>query len=179
MASTITIHENVEKKKTFPLQQFEEAFNAYKGNYVLCSKCFKNEIYGENRSMKDFIFKGCPGSNNGEGPVSAEAETLLLWESVFKHGDNWDLIELPFGDFLMRSANEGGDSNSLGLPVNDSLKPVNLSSSENLETQKTENQSRDQSNQSELYGSDEPPSKRQCIAPTILFLVTVAYLQNK
>ncbi|KAM7253933.1 hypothetical protein ACFE04_028503 [Oxalis oulophora] len=172
-----------------------------KGNYVLCSKCFKNENFGENRSMEDFIFKGCPGSNNGGGPVWTEAETLLLLESVFKHGDNWDLvaqsvrtktrldcilklIELPFGDFLMRSANEGGVSSSLSLPVNDSLKPVNLSSSENLETQKTENletqktenletqktenQSQDLSNQTELYGSDEPPSKRQCIPPAML-----------
>ncbi|KAM7273011.1 hypothetical protein ACFE04_027675 [Oxalis oulophora] len=105
------------------------------GNYVLCSKCFKNENHGENRSMEDFIFKGYPGSKNVEGPVSAEAETLLFLES----------------DFLMRSANEGGDFSSLSLIVNDSLKPVNLASSGNLETQKTENQSRDQSNQSELY----------------------------
>ncbi|KAM7272211.1 hypothetical protein ACFE04_026874 [Oxalis oulophora] len=85
--------------------------------------------------MEDFIFKGCPGSNNGEGPVSAEAETLLLLESVFKHGNKWDLVA---------QTNEGGDSSSLCLPVNDGLKP------------------------SELYGSDEPPSKRQCIAPAIL-----------
>ncbi|XP_071722692.1 SWI/SNF complex subunit SWI3A [Rutidosis leptorrhynchoides] len=153
-----------------------------KGNFILCSKCFKDGNYGEKRSVDDFMFKGSSGSNNSSaGSVWTEAETLLLLESVLKHGDNWDLvaqsvqtktrldcilklIELPFGDFLMRSAHGGGNSMGISLDVN-SLKTDNLPSTENQETVRTEDQRNEPTNQSAEHGSDEPPSKRQCITP--------------
>ncbi|XP_060204150.1 SWI/SNF complex subunit SWI3A [Lycium barbarum] len=82
----------------------------------LCEKCFKSGNYDKNKLADEFKLI------DGASPKAAwtEAETLLLLESVLKHGDDWDLvaqnvktkskldcisklIQLPFGDLMLGS----------------------------------------------------------------------------
>ncbi|KAL6996916.1 hypothetical protein U1Q18_007041 [Sarracenia purpurea var. burkii] len=95
------------------------------GGFIICMKCFKNGNCGENKSVDDFKFVDCiPNSGNHEA-VWTEAETLLLLESVLKHGDDWDLvaenvktktkadciaklIQMPFGDLMLGSTHKRG-----------------------------------------------------------------------
>ncbi|KAL3528200.1 hypothetical protein ACH5RR_012856 [Cinchona calisaya] len=84
--------------------------------FILCKKCFGNGDYGC-KSVHDFKF--IDGMNHIV--VWTEAETLLLLESVLKHGDDWELVaqnvktkskldciskllQLPFGDLMLGSA---------------------------------------------------------------------------
>ncbi|GAV81606.1 Myb_DNA-binding domain-containing protein/SWIRM domain-containing protein [Cephalotus follicularis] len=148
-----------------------------KGIFIICIKCFKNGNYGENRSRDDFKLNDGIGSG---GAVWTESETLLLLESVLKHGDDWELvsqnvqtktkldcilklIELPFGEFLMRSAHDKGNSSGATVNMN-SIGQELFASSENQETVKTEDQIHEQTNGSEQNGSQDPPSKRKCTA---------------
>ncbi|KMS97685.1 hypothetical protein BVRB_5g124700 isoform A [Beta vulgaris subsp. vulgaris] len=88
--------------------------------YVICLKCFEKGAYGENRSLDDFKLIDRIESNVNQGGVWTETETLLLLESVLKHGDDWELvaqnvqtktkldcisrlIELPFGELMLGS----------------------------------------------------------------------------
>lgn len=82
----------------------------------LCEKCFKSGNYDKNKLADEFkLMDGADPKANW-----TEAETLLLLESVLKHGDDWDLvtqnvktkskldcisklIQLPFGDLMLGS----------------------------------------------------------------------------
>ncbi|GAB2289375.1 hypothetical protein Dimus_023682 [Dionaea muscipula] len=93
-------------------------YQSIKDNYVVCNKCFQNGTFEENKTLDDFKLHD-PGENKGnEGAIWSETETLLLLESVLKHGDDWELvaqnvqtktkqecisrlIELPFGELML------------------------------------------------------------------------------
>ncbi|KZV44553.1 hypothetical protein F511_17459 [Dorcoceras hygrometricum] len=89
------------------------------GSLILCETCFKSSNYENNMSPDDFK------QNDGTNQASAwtEAETLLLLESMVKHGDDWDviaknvgakseldciskLIQLPFGNLMVGAADK-------------------------------------------------------------------------
>ncbi|KAH9770056.1 SWI/SNF complex subunit SWI3A [Citrus sinensis] len=153
-----------------------------KGSFVICEKCFKNGNYGEDKSKDDFRFSDLGGNSLTHGATWTEAETLLLLESVMRHGDNWELvaqnvptkskldcisklIELPFGEFMMGSAHE---MNSCPTGSLNSLKEGQSASSENQNDVKMEDQVHDQMNESKQNGdaaTEEPPAKRKRIAP--------------
>ncbi|XP_037491635.1 SWI/SNF complex subunit SWI3A isoform X1 [Jatropha curcas] len=150
--------------------------------YVLCLKCFKDGNYGENKSKDDFKFSDSVDGSVTHGAVWTEAETLLLLESVLRHGDNWDLvaqdvqtkskldcisklIELPFGDLLLSSTYKNGNSSGLSR-IENSSKQAPLPAAENQATIKNEDSLRDQTNANEQNGDvvDEgPPLKRKRI----------------
>ncbi|KAK7286500.1 hypothetical protein RJT34_21527 [Clitoria ternatea] len=82
------------------------------------TNCFKNGNFGEKRSTEDFILNELSENSGKHGPVWTVGETLLLLESVLKHGDDWELvaqsvqtktkfdcisklIELPFGELML------------------------------------------------------------------------------
>ena len=54
----------------------------------MCLKCFEKGIYGENKSKDDFKPNDSLKSSATQGSVWIETETLLLLESVLKHGDD-------------------------------------------------------------------------------------------
>ncbi|KAL9422552.1 hypothetical protein AB3S75_034763 [Citrus x aurantiifolia] len=154
------------------------------GSFVICEKCFKNGNYGEDKSKDDFRFSDLGGNSLTHGATWTEAETLLLLESVMRHGDNWELvaqnvptkskldcisklIELPFGEFMRGSAHEMNSSSCPTGSLN-SLKEGQSASSENQNDVKMEDQVHDQMNESEQNGdaaTEEPPAKRKRIAP--------------
>ncbi|KAJ4728825.1 SWI/SNF complex subunit SWI3A [Melia azedarach] len=154
--------------------------NSKQGNFVICEKCFKNGNYGENKSMDDFTFNDRLGNSCTRGATWTEAETLLLLESVMKHGDNWELvaqhvprktkldcisklIELPFGEFMTGSAHERNGS-SCPPESTDSVKQGPVALSENQEVIKVEDQVQEQMNETEENGdaaSEKPPAKKQ------------------
>ncbi|KAL8161394.1 hypothetical protein V2J09_012883 [Rumex salicifolius] len=91
-----------------------------KHDYVVCIKCFENGVYGENKTAEDFRLNDCAEKNGDQGPKWTEAETLLLLESILRHGEDWDLvaqsvhtktvsecilrlIEMPFGELMLGS----------------------------------------------------------------------------
>ncbi|KAL0415639.1 UNVERIFIED_CONTAM: SWI/SNF complex subunit SWI3A [Sesamum latifolium] len=118
------------------------------GSFVLCEKCFKSGNYDKIKlAADDFKYK----DSANQAAAWTDAETLLLLESVLKHGDDWDLvaknvqtksklecisklIELPFGDLMLGAGNRksryldviGDISNSrqAGLASNESQEPV-------------------------------------------------------
>ncbi|CAH8353240.1 unnamed protein product [Eruca vesicaria subsp. sativa] len=143
---------------------------------TLCEKCFKNGDYGENNSADDFKLIG-----SSPAAVWTEEETLLLLESVLKHGDDWELIaqsvstktrldciskliELPFGEFLMGSASgrlrssiptsEDENVSSLSNPV----EQMKTDGQEHKETETGEEKEDDH------VDEDEPPAKRKRVA---------------
>jgi len=114
--------------------------------------------------------------------VWTEAETLLLLESVLKHGDDWELvaqsvqtktkldcisklIELPFGELMLGPAHRNVNINDANGIVNNA-KQVQSSSSDNQEISKTKDQSPEFTNENEQNGDavKESPSKRQRVA---------------
>lgn len=146
---------------------------------MICMKCFKNGNYGENRSVDDFKFNSRNDNSGNQGAVWTEAETLLLLESVLKHGDDWELvaqnvqtktkldcisklIELPFGELMLGSSlgksRASSDNTSSIKPVQTSLESQeNLKKADNGDEQKDENG---------LNGDAEnqgPPLKRNCV----------------
>ncbi|WCJ36302.1 SWI/SNF complex subunit SWI3A [Euphorbia peplus] len=149
-----------------------------KSHYILCTKCFKDGSFRENKSEEDFKFYDGVDSSSAYGTVWTEAETSLLLESVMKHGDNWDLvlqdvqtkskldcisrlIELPFGDFKWSSSQRNGTTAAICDNVNES-KQVPLSSSEHQGTVK--NELHEQTSVCEQNGDAEeegPPLKRK------------------
>ncbi|KAJ7957214.1 SWI/SNF complex subunit SWI3A [Quillaja saponaria] len=157
--------------------QCDSGFYKYtKGNLVICMKCYRNGNYGEKRSIDDFKLVESDGNTSNRGAVWTEAETILLLESVLKHGDDWELvaqnvqtktkldcisklIELPFGELLLGSSGSNG--------IVSTAKQVQ-SSSDCQETKKAEDQCSEHANESTLNGnavSEGPPSKRLRIAP--------------
>ncbi|GFZ03915.1 SWITCH/sucrose nonfermenting 3A [Actinidia rufa] len=177
-----------------PLASYRDVYSERKGTicgnckqrcesgHYECTKCFKNGHYGENKSVDDFKFIDCiPNSGNHEA-VWTEAETLLLLESVLKHGDNWDLvaenvktktkadcisklIELPFGDLMLGSTHRRGRlwDNDGNMSI---VQQVQLPSSEthSQENIKTDDQCHDVEKESNQNGDAEtqvPPLKRK------------------
>ncbi|XP_057479853.1 SWI/SNF complex subunit SWI3A-like [Actinidia eriantha] len=152
------------------------------GSFIICVKCFKNGNYGENKSVDDFKFIDCiPNSGNHEA-VWTEAETLLLLESVLKHGDNWDLvtenvktktkadcisklIQLPFGDLMLGSTHRRGklwdNDGNTSIVQQGQLPSSEAHPQENI---KTEDQCHDVENERNQNGDAEtqvPPLKRK------------------
>ncbi|CAN1189265.1 SWI/SNF complex subunit SWI3A, partial [Linum perenne] len=110
-------------------------------NHTICVKCFKDGKYG-NDSADNFKLRECSDNGTEQSDLWTEAETLLLLESVLKHGDDWDLvaqsvrtktklecisklIELPFGEFISTSSLERENARGLHVTV-DSGKEVPL-----------------------------------------------------
>lgn len=128
----------------------------------------------------------CIQNSGNHEAVWTEAETLLLLESVLKHGDDWDLvaenvktktkadcisklIQLPFGDLMLGSSHRSG-----GLVENDGnlsiVKQGQVASSESNseENVKREDQCEDVKNESNQNGDAEnqvPPLKRKRTTP--------------
>lgn len=132
--------------------------------------------------MDDFKLSECIQSDK-QGAAWTETETLLLLESVLKHGDDWELvaqsvqtktkldcinklIELPFGEVMLASAHRKKKSSDL-RGNEDSLKTAQLSASEHQETVNGGDQCDEQMNgseQNEDIVSQDSPLKRQRIS---------------
>lgn len=149
-------------------------------NFILCEKCFKGGNYEKDKLADDFKLK----DSVDQAAIWTEAETLLLLESVLKHGDDWDLvaknvqtktkvecisklIQLPFGDLML-----GGHRKSRYLDViadiNNS-KQAGLASNESKESVEAEGRSPELENKDQQNGDAEnegPPRKRVCTEPT-------------
>ncbi|CAM8912625.1 unnamed protein product [Rhodiola kirilowii] len=116
------------------------------GREAICKKCYESKSFGEGNSVDDFE----PDDSNGI--VWTDEETLLLLESVVKHGDDWELIAqtvktkskvdciaklitLPLGDFQL-----GSDHGLINLGNNDecSVKDVQTPLSKPDETVKAQ-----------------------------------------
>ncbi|TKY73677.1 SWI/SNF complex subunit SWI3A [Spatholobus suberectus] len=151
-------------------------------NFIICTNCFKSGNYGEKRSAEDFVLSESSENSGKHDTVWTEGETLLLLESVLKHGDDWELvaqsvqtktkrdcisklIELPFGELMLGPAHRNVNSNSANGIMN-TAKQVQSSSSDNQETSKTKDHSPELTNENEQNGDavKESPSKRQCVA---------------
>ncbi|XP_027364733.1 SWI/SNF complex subunit SWI3A [Abrus precatorius] len=158
-------------------------YRSNQDNFIICTNCFTNGNYGEKRSAEDFVLSESTENNGKHGTVWTEGETLLLLESVLKHGDDWDLvaqsvqtktkldcisklIELPFGELMLGPAHRNGNNNSANGIMNNA-KQVQSSSSDHQEISKTKDQSPDDlTNENEQNGDamQESPSKRQRVA---------------
>ncbi|KAI3727072.1 hypothetical protein L1987_66881 [Smallanthus sonchifolius] len=136
--------------------------------YIICTKCFKNGSYGNNKSVDDYKFVDHTPDNETLAASWTEAETLLLLESVLKHGDNWDLVaqnvqtkskldciskllQLPFGHLMLGSTHNRRVNN--GKQVH--------SAPQEIKDVETENKSQ-QNSDADIEG---PPPKRICIEP--------------
>ncbi|KAH7528191.1 hypothetical protein FEM48_Zijuj05G0046200 [Ziziphus jujuba var. spinosa] len=158
-------------------------YKCTKDDLLICVKCFKNGNYGESKSVDDYKFNECFQNSGNHGALWTEAETLLLLESVLKHGDDWELvaqnvhtktkmdciaklIEMPFGEIMLGSVQRKGNSSDLNGNLNNS-KQVHLPSAEHQENAKSGVQHDEQTNENELSGDTEnegPPLKRKRIA---------------
>ncbi|OVA09601.1 SANT/Myb domain [Macleaya cordata] len=158
-------------------------YESHKRGLVICAKCFKNQ--GESKSVDDFEFQDCKVSLNNLGAdMWTEAETLLLLESVLKHGDDWDLvaqnvrtknkfecisklIELPFGELMLSMANGKGDErNSASDAGNVKLhEPTSVGLREAIKEEDQYHEHMNETEQTGEGGTEEPPLKRRCIAP--------------
>ncbi|KAK6924633.1 SMARCC, C-terminal [Dillenia turbinata] len=100
-------------------------YESAEGNKTICVKCYEDKNFEEGKSADDFNFKESIESCGKHGAVWTEAETLLLLESVLKHGDDWELVsqgvktktkfdcisrllQLPFGELMLNLANDKG-----------------------------------------------------------------------
>ncbi|GAB4845776.1 hypothetical protein Ancab_039185 [Ancistrocladus abbreviatus] len=148
-------------------------------NTVICLKCFENGKFGENKSAHDFKLND-PAENKGNHDAGwTEAETLLLLESVLKHGDDWELVaqcvqtktkydcisrllELPFGE-LMLGPQVKFPSRST---INDenAVDPEQSASSEPQEISKREDDCRDQMADKEQNEEVDPCLKKRRIS---------------
>ncbi|KAK2981687.1 hypothetical protein RJ640_002996 [Escallonia rubra] len=108
-------------------------------SFIICVKCFKDKNYGD-KCVDDFKFIDSNKDNGGRRLVWTEAETLLLLESVLRHGDDWELVtqnmktkgkveciskllELPFGELMFGAAHDKSrfwDANGTANSVNKS-----------------------------------------------------------
>ncbi|CAL5440674.1 unnamed protein product [Camellia sinensis] len=173
---------DAELQEIFSLVYAREMY-LQEGSFIICVKCFKNGNYGENRSVDDFKFIDCTPDSGNHAAVWTEAETLLLLESVLKHGDDWDLvaknvktkskvdcisklIQLPFGDLMLGSTHRSGrlwdnDGNLSSVKQGQIASPESHSQ-ENI---RTEDQFHGVKNESKQNGDTEnqvPPLKRAC-----------------
>ncbi|TQE12918.1 hypothetical protein C1H46_001564 [Malus baccata] len=154
-----------------------------KGDFLICVKCFESGNYGENKLRDDFKLNEAVENSRINGVEWTESETLLLLESVFKYGDDWELvaqnvqtktkfdciaklIDLPFGELVLGSAYRKDNSNGFSDNL-DSTKQVQLSSTGCQETILTKGQLHKQTDDGKQNGdtlSEGPPLKRQRIA---------------
>lgn len=149
------------------------------GGIILCKKCFDNKNFEKDKSVDDFKFVG--GQN--QGVVWTEAETLLLLESVLKHGDDWEvvaqnvktkckmdciskLLQLPFGDLMLGSAfgknkiwDVSGDVSSVGKELSSS------GGSQEIINREENGQEHKEDLQNGIAEEQEPPRKRLCTLP--------------
>ncbi|XP_042496432.1 SWI/SNF complex subunit SWI3A [Macadamia integrifolia] len=155
-------------------------YESTKGDFVVCINCFKSGKYGESKTADDFKFIDC--KDNSGANLWTDAETHILLESVLKHGDDWDLvaknvqtkskvecisrlIQLPFGEFMLGSANGKSDGGNLNGGTS-SVKQGPSTLVDSQEPIKRENQSYTCTNEADLIGEDEvqgPPLKQRCI----------------
>lgn len=149
-------------------------------SFILCEKCFKSGNYEKDKSADDFKLK----DTLNQAAHWTEAETLLLLESVLKHGDDWDLVsknvqtknklecisklmQLPFGDLMLGGGlRKGGFLDVIGDVSNS--KQVGVASNEPQESVKAEEpsselQTKEQNGDAKCEG---PPRKRVCTEPT-------------
>ncbi|KAG8379456.1 hypothetical protein BUALT_Bualt07G0090400 [Buddleja alternifolia] len=150
-------------------------------SFIICEKCFKSGNYEKNKLADDFKLK----NSTDQAAVWTESETLLLLESVSKHGDDWDLvvknvqtksklecisklIQLPFGNLMLGAAQrKSGYMDVIGDISNSKL--VDLVSNEQQESVKAEEPSpelKDKDQQNGDTKDEGPPVKRVCTGPT-------------
>lgn len=155
-------------------------YECTKEKYVICLKCFEKGTYGENKSVDDFKLNDSSESSGNQGTEWTEAETLLLLESVLKHGDDWELvaqnvhtksklecisrlIELPFGELMLGSPDK---CSSRGVIDEADAVQEQKASSECQETSKMEDDDHGEfveKENTERTESLEPPPKRKRI----------------
>ncbi|KAI3759512.1 hypothetical protein L6452_07394 [Arctium lappa] len=156
------------------------------GSSIICIKCFKNGTYGKNKSIDDYKFVDDTPDNGNRVAVWTEAETLLLLESVLKHGDDWDLvaqnvqtkskpecisklIQLPFGQLMLGSAydrcryRDTNSNNQKRGQVDPPVPPPQETKDFRIQHVELENEAQTQQNGD--ADSEGPPPKRICIAP--------------
>ncbi|RDX64453.1 SWI/SNF complex subunit SWI3A, partial [Mucuna pruriens] len=157
-------------------------YRSTQDNLIICTNCFKSGNYGEKRSAEDFVLSESSENSGKHDTVWTEGETLLLLESVLKHGDDWELvahsvqtktkldcisklIELPFGELMLGPVHRNVNINCANGIIN-TAKQVQSSSSDNQETSKRKDQSPELTNENEQNGDagKESPSKRQRVA---------------
>ncbi|KAK2984703.1 hypothetical protein RJ640_014040 [Escallonia rubra] len=149
-------------------------------SFKICVKCFKDKNYGD-KFVDDFKFIDSNKDSGSQGVVWTEAETLLLLESVLKHGDDWELVtqnmktkskvdciskllELPFGELMFGAAHDRSrfwDANGTA----NSVKQVELASEETLKTEDQQQELKDESQQNGDADNGGPPIKRVRAAP--------------
>ncbi|XP_011073099.1 SWI/SNF complex subunit SWI3A [Sesamum indicum] len=142
------------------------------GSFVLCEKCFKSGNYDKNKLADDFKYK----DSANQAAAWTDAETLLLLESVLKHGDDWDLvaknvqtkskleciaklIELPFGDLMLGAGNRKSRYLDVIGDITNS-RQSGLASNESQESVKAEDpgpEVKDKEQSRELTDTDQSP----------------------
>lgn len=158
------------------------------GSSIICTKCFKNGTYGKNKSIDDYKFVDDTPDNGNRVAVWTEAETLLLLESVLKHGDDWDLvaqnvqtktkpecisklIQLPFGQLMLGSAYDRCRYRDTYSSTNNQKRgqigppPPPPQETKDVRIQHVELENEAQTQQNGDADSEGPPPKRICIAP--------------
>lgn len=151
------------------------------GDFILCEKCFSSGNYDKNKHTEDFKQK----SNTNEAAVWTEAETLLLLESVLKHGDDWDLVsknvqtksksdcisklmQLPFGDLMLGDVQKKNKKIDSVGDVKDS-KQMALTSNEPQDPLKPEDKRNEFEDDHQPNGDAEnasPPKKKARTGPS-------------
>lgn len=152
------------------------------GSSIICNKCFKDGSYGKNSSADDYKFIDHTLNNKNSVAAWTEAETLLLLESVLKHGDDWDLvaqhvqtkskldcisklIQLPFGQLMLGPTFDRSryrDSN--GSTNNQKQEPPTPQVTKDTAVQHPEIENNSQQNgDADIEG---PLPKRICIEPS-------------
>lgn len=146
---------------------------------ILCEKCFKDGSFDKGKCADDFTFI----ESGDRQVVWTEAETLLLFESVLKHGDDWDLvaqsvktknklecilklIQLPFGALMLGSDNKNNKIMDSNGEVNGPELAQPPSSEPQIATG-TELQPDDSKNEKESVDDEIQgrPMKRRCGVP--------------
>ncbi|KAK9120145.1 hypothetical protein Scep_018238 [Stephania cephalantha] len=167
----------------------DESANTDQESTVMCLKCCKIGSSGETNGGDDYKFKDCKDRSDNQGAdFWSEAETLLLLESVSRHGDDWDLvaqnvqtknkfdciarlIQLPFGEPLLAELM----ANSIKESVNDRHSISGTDNNEQVQCTPVESPKilKKETENGDLIGemeqvddeySENPPLKRRCVA---------------
>ncbi|CAI9108795.1 OLC1v1008479C2 [Oldenlandia corymbosa var. corymbosa] len=150
-------------------------------SFILCKACFENGDYGR-KSVYDFKFIDDKNEKGGW----TEAETLLLLESVLKHGDDWELVaqnvktktkldciskllQLPFGNLMLGSG--VSKSNFWEMKSgNNNIGHTTTAASKIEESCYGEDKQKElkKDGQQNIAGEDQgPPQKRLCSMPEL------------
>ncbi|KAK9108538.1 hypothetical protein Syun_024549 [Stephania yunnanensis] len=167
----------------------DESANTDQESTVMCLKCCKIGSSGETNGGDDYKFKDSKDRSDNQGAdFWSEAETLLLLESVSRHGDDWDLvaqnvqtknkfdciarlIQLPFGEPLLAELM----ANSIKESVNDRHSISGTDNNEQVQCTPVESPKilKKETENGDLMGemeqvddehSENPPLKRRCVA---------------